>query len=244
MNHDHRYLRQTKLDQIGEDGQQAFNNAHILIVGVGGLGSAAAMVLAAGGIGTLTLNDFDRVEQSNLHRQIIFREHHLGELKTHAAKTVLQELNSDCRIRTLDYQLEDQELIDLIASADVVLDCSDNLSTRHAINRACVATSTPLVFGAALRLEGQLACFNINPQSPCLHCIYNNDTANNDDCENEGVLGTVPNIVGSMQALSAQLLLTENGEHLDQKLRLFDAFTLQWREIKTSKNPNCSVCAN
>jgi len=239
-----RFQRQIKLKQIGSEGQQALQDAHVLIVGLGGLGSTVAMQLGAGGVGTLTLNDFDCVEESNLHRQIIHRENQLGELKTHSAKLALHGLNSKCNILTLDYQLENQELVEVVDKADAVLDCSDNLATRHAINNACVTTSTPLVFGAAVRLEGQVACFNLNKNSPCLNCIYSDDTATTDDCAHEGVLGTVPNIVGGMQALAAQLIITSNAKDLDQKLMLFDALSMQWRTIRVSKNPNCVVCAN
>jgi len=202
------------------------------------------MHLATSGVGKITLNDFDCVEDSNLHRQIIHSEDQIGALKTHSAKRMLRRLNAECRVSTLDYQLEEDELVDRIDAVDVVLDCSDNSETRAAINMAALESGTPLIFGAAIRLEGQVACFNLNADSPCYACVYHDHESALDDCEHEGVLGTVPGIVGTMQALAAQLILTKNAADLDHKLLLFDALSMDWQTLKLSKNLQCKVCGH
>ena len=238
-----RYARQIKLPQIGEAGQEAITQATILIVGMGGLGSPAALYLAAAGVGCLRLTDFDVVEESNLQRQVIHGQASLGQLKTHSARERLQQLNPQCKVTTIDHELSGDELKDHITAADVVLDCSDNFETRFAINRLCVATGTPLVSAAAIRLEGQI--MNVIPalDGPCYQCLYSEQYENAPTCESEGVLGPVVGVMGTLQALNALLILTGHTEQLVGRLTLFDGLNMEWRQIKVPKNPGCPVCS-
>ena len=184
-----RYARQIRLAQIGENGQQAILDASVLIVGVGGLGSPAAMYLAAAGIGRLVLSDFDIVETSNLQRQIIHRNTSVGENKVDSGKQTIQALNPECAVEVVGYQLEGEELKQVIESVDIVLDCSDNYPTRFEINRYCVETATPLVTGAAIRLEGQIMNYQPAADSACYQCLYTHAYGNEESCELEGDTG-------------------------------------------------------
>ena len=238
-----RYSRQIRLPQIGEAGQERLLASQALLVGMGGLGSPAAMYLAAAGIGRLVLSDFDRVEASNLQRQIIHRSADVGELKAHSAKRTLAEINPACEVTALDWQLDDEELRGQILAADVVLDCCDNFATRFAINRACVAHARPLVSGAAIRMEGQIASFLPEATSPCYECIYPGELEHEETCAVEGVLAPVVGVMGSMQALQAVLVLTGHADAVRGKLLLFDANAMLWRSVKVPPAPGCPTCA-
>lgn len=239
-----RYERQQKLPQIGENGQRKLSKAQVLIIGLGGLGSAAAMQLASSGIGKLVLNDFDVVETHNLPRQLIHRPATVGELKTDSAKQTLNALNPDCEIKLISHQLDEQEIAAEITAADVVLDCTDNYESRFMLNQQCHRHKTPLVYGAAIRLEGQTSIFLHEEDTPCYACIYNDNDQANEDCAGEGVLGSLPAIIGEMQALQAILYLTGNLPKDEHKLLLFDASRLSWQEIRLQRNPACKVCGN
>ena len=203
-----RYTRQMILPDIGQDGQSALQEGHVFIVGLGGLGSPAALYLAAAGVGTLTLNDFDRVDLSNLHRQILFDDSDIGKNKTATTAAKLGRLYPPLNANAVDGKLDLEQLSDYCTAADVVLDCSDNFQSRHLLNQACVNTRTPLVSGAAIRLEGQVAVFNNTPKSPCYACLYPEAVDQTERCSEVGVIGPLVGVIGSMQALEAIKILT------------------------------------
>jgi len=235
------YSRQIMLPEIDITGQQALLASRALIIGLGGLGSPAAMYLAAAGVGNLVLVDDDKVELSNLQRQIIHHIANLGQSKTGSAAITLQQLNPDCKLQLVDHRLDEQELADQVAQADVVLDCSDNFATRFAINRACIVHQTTLVSGAAVRWEGQVAVFN---GQPCYHCLYGESGEPEDTCSTNGVLAPVVGIIGSIQAVEAIKVITMAGVPLTGRLLLMDALSMEWRSLKLNPDPNCPVCAH
>ena len=239
-----RYDRQIKLAQIGAEGQQKILDARVLIIGMGGLGSPAAMYLAAAGVGSLTISDFDVVEESNLQRQIAHNASRRGQLKVESAAQTIRQLSADCKVRTIDREMDEQELQQAITDADVVLDCSDNFPTRFAVNRLCVETGTPLVSAAAIRMEGQILCHIPNSGGPCYRCLYSDAYQDAQTCEVEGVLGPVVGVMGTLQALDALLILTGNHQELVGKLMLFDGLNMQWQQVRIPPDPKCPVCSN
>ena len=240
---DAHYSRQIRLPQVGHEGQQRLSASRALIVGRGGLGSPTAMYLAAAGIGQLVICDFDRVEPSNLQRQIVHRTADVGEPKAFSARATLRALNPDVRVTALDWQLDGPELEEQVQASDVVLDCSDNFPTRFALNEACFRTGTPLVSGAAIRLEGQLSTFlPAREESPCYRCLYGGGGEMAETCSQEGILAPVVGVIGTLQAVEAIKVLLEMGETLCGRLLLFDAMRLEWRTIRLRKNPKCPVC--
>jgi len=239
-----RYSRQILLPQVGIEGQDRLRAARALIIGLGGLGSPAAMYLAAAGVGTLAIADHDRVDLSNLQRQIVHRSADIGRPKTDSARDALLALNPGTTIINLDTQLHGTHLDEQITLADVVLDCSDNFATRFAVNAACVRTRTPLVSGAAIRLEGQVAVFRPDrPDSPCYHCLYKDEDELAETCTQTGVLAPLVGVIGSLQALEALKVLLDLGTTLTGRLLLFDAEQLEWRTLILRKDPKCPVCA-
>ncbi len=243
QNQQSRYARQIRLNQIGEAGQQKLLDATVLIIGMGGLGSPAAMYLAAAGIGRLIISDFDHVEDSNLQRQIIHSTKNIGELKTVSAKRRLAEISPDCEVEAIDWQLDEAELEVYANKADLVLDCSDNFPTRFMINRVCVKTSTPLVSGAAIRMEGQIASYIPNTDGPCYQCLYKQAFEDTETCEMEGVLSPVVGVIGTLQALQAILILMGQFDKVNGKLLLFDGLAMEWQRVNVPKNPNCMICS-
>ena len=239
-----RYARQIRLPAIGEAGQQAILDASALVIGVGGLGSPAAMYLAAGGIGKLVLCDYDVVETSNLQRQIIHADAAVGDDKVESGKRTLASLNPNCRVDTIGYQLEGEDLVQAVRGVDIVLDCSDNFPTRFEVNQACVDTATPLVSGAAIRLEGQIMNYQPAAGSACYQCLYPQAFGAEESCELEGVLGPVVGVIGTMQAAQTLLLLAGQGEEMVDRLLLFDALAMMWQAVKLPKNPNCPACGD
>jgi adenylyltransferase/sulfurtransferase len=237
-----RYARQIRLDAIGETGQQRLLDARVLIVGLGGLGSPAAMYLAASGVGHLVLSDYDRVEPSNLQRQIIHHEADLGELKAASAKQTLQQINPACTVTALDWELDESELDREIGAADLVLDCTDNFASRFLLNRVAMAQRTPLVTGAAIRLEGQIMT-SMPDGGPCYQCVYPEALENQETCAMEGVLAPVVGVIGTLQALEAIRILTGHAEELRGVLLLFDAVGMAWQRIRVPPKRNCPVCA-
>lgn len=237
-----RYARQINLNSIGEKGQQALLDSTVLIIGMGGLGSPAAMYLAAAGVGRLIISDFDQVEDSNLQRQIIHRTQDIGELKAFSAKRSIAEINPQCEVKAIDWQLDDEELHTFFTQADVVLDCTDNFPTRFALNRMSVSTQTPLVSGAAIRTEGQIASYLPGSGGPCYQCLYQEQFENTETCAREGVLAPVVGVIGTMQALQALLILTGHTDDLKGKLLLFDGLSMAWQQVQLPRNPHCAVC--
>ena len=237
------YSRQIKLPQVGVDGQERLLASTVLIIGMGGLGSPAALYLASAGVGHLVISDYDRVELSNLQRQIIHRHADIGELKAHSARNNLHSVNPNLEITAIDWELDEDELLTRIAQADVVLDCSDNFPTRYAVNRACMAKGVPLVSGAAIRMEGQLASYLPEYEaSPCYQCLYQLEQDHAPTCSEEGVVSPLVGIIGSMQAMHAMLILLGQSKSLLGKLHLFDAQHMEWRSASVSRDPGCPVC--
>ena len=236
-----RYARQVRLPSIGEAGQKRLLDSRALVIGLGGLGSPAAMYLAASGVGTLVLSDYDRVEPSNLQRQIIHREADIGELKAASAQRTLAEINGECRVKALDWELDEAELSDEIRAADIVLDCTDNFATRFQLNRIAMTQGTPLVSGAAIRLEGQIMT-SLPPGGPCYQCVYPEDLEHQETCAMEGVLAPLVGVIGSLQALQAVRVLTGHTEELRGVLLLFDAAGMQWQRIRVPPRRDCPVC--
>jgi molybdopterin/thiamine biosynthesis adenylyltransferase len=230
-----RYSRHILLSELGVDAQQRFAQSHALIVGVGGLGNPAAQFLAAAGVGTLSLVDADRVDLTNLQRQILFDTAAVGRPKVDAAQARIGAVNPEVKVLTVPARVGSAELGPLAAAADVVIDCSDNFATRHSVNRACVAARKPLVSGAAIRFDGQIAVFDLrNPANPCYHCLFGEgDEFEETRCATMGVFAPLVGIVGAMQAAEALKLLAPAGRSLAGRLLLVDVL----------KDPACPVCA-
>ncbi|MES9970457.1 MAG: molybdopterin-synthase adenylyltransferase MoeB [Candidatus Thiodiazotropha sp.] len=237
-----RYSRQIMLPAIGIEGQEILLGSRILIVGLGGLGSPAAMYLAAAGVGTLVLLDFDRVDLTNLQRQIVHTTSRIGELKVESARETLLDINPQCQVETIAEKLQQGALHQQIEQADLVLDGSDNFATRFAINKACYETGTPLVSGAAIRMEGQISVFTGEPGGPCYHCLYPDEGAMDETCSANGVLAPLVGIIGSMQATEAIKQLTGAGNTLHDRLLLLDALEMEWRSLRLTPDPACPVC--
>ncbi|MFT0181599.1 molybdopterin-synthase adenylyltransferase MoeB [Pseudomonas sp. Snoq117.2] len=238
-----RYSRQILLAQVDIAGQLRLKDAKVLIVGLGGLGSPVALYLAAAGVGELHLADFDRVDLSNLQRQVLHDESRIGQGKVDSALQRLAALNSEVRLVPWREALDADSLAARVAAVDLVLDCSDNFTTRAAVNAACVAQGRPLVSGAAIRLEGQLSVFDPRrADSPCYHCLYGEGSEAELSCSEAGVLGPVVGLVGSLQALEALKLLAGFGEPLVGRLLLVDAAGSRFRELRVKRDPGCPVC--
>ncbi len=241
-----RYSRHILLPQIGIEGQAGILAARVLMVGAGGLGSPAAMYLAAAGVGTLVLADGDTVDLTNLQRQILHSQDAVGRLKVDSGRDTLGRLNPETRVIPLGRRLEGAELAAEVALADVVLDCSDNFATRHAINRACVVHRKPLVSGAAVRFDGQVSVFDLRQgDSPCYHCLFpEGEDVEEVRCAVMGVFAPITGIVGAVQAAEALKLLADCGEPLTGRLLLLDALAMDWRTIRLGRDPACAVCAS
>ncbi|MFF7705955.1 molybdopterin-synthase adenylyltransferase MoeB [Pseudomonas sp. NPDC007930] len=238
-----RYSRQVLLAQVDVAGQLKLKAARALIVGLGGLGSPVALYLAAAGVGTLHLADFDTVDVTNLQRQVLHSSASVGQGKVDSAAERLAALNPEITLVPHRAVLAAEELAALVAEVDVVLDCSDNFTTREAVNAACVAAAVPLVSGAAIRLEGQLAVFDPRePASPCYHCLYGHGSEEQLTCSEAGVLGPLVGLVGSLQALEALKLLAGFGTPLVGRLLLVDALSTRFRELRVKRDPSCAVC--
>lgn len=238
-----RYSRQILLAQVDIAGQLRLKESRVLIVGLGGLGSPVALYLAAAGVGELHLADFDRVDLSNLQRQVLHDETLIGQGKVDSALQRLGALNPEVRLVPLREALDADSLAAQVAAVDLVLDCSDNFTTRAAVNAACVAMGRPLVSGAAIRLEGQLSVFDPRrADSPCYHCLYGEGSEAELSCSEAGVLGPVVGLVGSLQALEALKLLAGFGEPLVGRLLLVDAAGSRFRELRVKRDPGCPVC--
>ncbi|MCP4595167.1 molybdopterin-synthase adenylyltransferase MoeB [Neptuniibacter sp.] len=239
-----RYSRQIMLPDVEINGQETWLNSSVLIIGLGGLGSPVAMYLAAAGIGELVLVDDDEVELSNLQRQIAHHSKRIGQPKVDSARNTIANLNPDTKVRTVYDRLSEEELSSLVATVDLVVDCTDNFSTRFSINRACFEHKKPLVSGAAIRMEGQVAVYDpLTPESPCYQCLYKEGSDENLTCSESGVLSPVVGIIGSVQALEALKVLASVGETLAGRLLLLDAKTMDWRTLKLRKDPKCPVCS-
>jgi adenylyltransferase/sulfurtransferase len=239
-----RYSRHILLPELGIEAQERFAAARALVIGVGGLGAPVAQFLAAAGVGSLTLADPDRVDLTNLQRQILYATADVGAPKVSAARGRLAAINPLIEVETIEARIGPDDLAPLVARADIVVDCCDNFATRHAVNRACVAAKTPLVSGAAIRFDGQIAVFDPrSPASPCYHCLFGEGEALEETrCAIMGVFAPIVGIVGATQAAEALKVLAGVGESLAGRLLLLDALAMRWREVRVTRDPACPVC--
>ncbi len=239
-----RYSRQIMLPEVDLEGQEKLLAAKVLVLGLGGLGSPVAMYLAAAGVGNLALADFDTVDLSNLQRQIVHTQARIGVNKAESAAQTLRALNPEVHIECIAHLLDADSLDALVQDMTLVVDCTDNFATRFALNAACAKAKVPLVSGAAIRLEGQVAVFDFRQQdAPCYRCLYE-ESEEDLTCAANGVLAPLVGVIGSMQALEAIKLIVGFGASLAGKLLVFDARYSQWRELRLSRDPECPVCAN
>jgi molybdopterin/thiamine biosynthesis adenylyltransferase len=236
------YGRQILLPEIGIEGQQRLLDAHVLIVGLGGLGSPAALYLAAAGVGQLTLADHDEVELSNLQRQIAHGMEELGKAKTESARRAIARINPDCKTGLFTGEIDDQTLPPLLDPVDLVIDACDNFPTRFAVNRASVAKGIPLISGAAVRWEGQIAVFSGRKGEGCYRCLYDEAGEDEETCSTTGVAAPVVGVIGSMQATEALKVIAEAGEPLFNRLLIYDGLRAAWRSMKLHADPHCPVC--
>ena len=239
-----RYSRHLALPQIGESGQRRLEQSSVLVVGLGGLGSVASLYLANAGVGHLVITDFDRVDATNLPRQILFRDRDVGEYKTHATAEQLRAANPAIHVSVLNRRLDTDELRDAAGACSVVLDCTDSFSSRLALNAACVAARKPLVTGAAIRFEGQAAVFlNNDSTSPCYRCLYSDEDENFASCAGQGVLAPVAGTIGALLATETLKLLLGLDSGLRNRLWIYDGLTGATRAVSIPKLPACPVCA-
>ncbi len=240
-----RYSRHILLPEIGVEGQEKFLASSALIIGAGGLGSPVALYLAAAGLGTITLADGDAVDLTNLQRQILHTTGSIGKPKAASGREALAKINPEVKVVPSQRRLEGEELDRLVAESSVVLDCSDNFATRHAVNRACVRHRRPLVSGAAVRFDGQVSVFDLRDDlSPCYQCLFpENAELEEMRCAVMGIFAPLTGIIGAVQAAEALKLLAGAGDTLKGRLLILDALAMQWRTVKLVKDPSCAVCA-
>ncbi|WP_028103156.1 HesA/MoeB/ThiF family protein [Pseudoduganella violaceinigra] len=238
-----RYSRHILLDDIGIEGQQAILQGRALLIGAGGLGSPAALYLASAGIGQLTIVDHDSVDLTNLQRQIAHTTERVGQPKAESARATLNAINPECHVTPLVERADDARLASLVAQHDVVLDCTDNFKTRHAVNRACVAQRVPLVSGAVIRFDGQVSVFDTRSGGPCYSCLFPQDQPFEDvACATMGVFAPLVGVVGAMQAAEALKLVMGIGASLSGRLLLLDGLRMEWNSISIGRNEACPVC--
>jgi adenylyltransferase/sulfurtransferase len=238
-----RYSRHVLLEQIGVEGQARIAASRMLVIGAGGLGSPAALYLAAAGVGRLVLADGDRVDLTNLQRQVLHTTARIGQPKAESGRTALAQINPLVEVVPLVARLDGAALLAAVQAADVVLDCSDNFATRHAVNRACVSARRPLVSGAALRFDGQLAVFDTRrSDAPCYACLFPEGDVQDEACAILGVFAPLTGVIGTLQAAEALKLVVDIGEPLAGRLLLFDALATRWREVRVPRDPACLVC--
>ncbi len=240
-----RYSRHILLDEIGIEGQERLLAAHALVIGAGGLGSPAAMYLASGGVGRITLVDDDEVDLTNLQRQIMHTTARVGRPKAESGRDTLLQINPGIEVLALRERAGPERLARLAAGATVVLDCSDNFATRHAVNRACVAAGVPLVAGAAIRFDGQISVFDPGrADCPCYACLFPEDSGFQDvACSTMGVFAPLVGVIGAMQAAEAMKLIVGTGQPLAGRLLLLDGRAMEWSSIGVARDPACPVCA-
>ena len=240
-----RYSRHILLSELGVEGQEKLNQSHALIIGAGGLGSPASLYLATSGIGKLTICDGDVVDLTNLQRQIVHRNDSVGVAKAVSARRTLLEINPDIDVVAVTQRLTGEALEQRVAEADVILDCCDNFSTRHAVNRACVKYKKPLVSGAGIRFDGQISVFDMrHDNSPCYNCLFSEDHEFEETrCAVMGVFAPLVGIIGAMQAAEAIKVLTGCGATLNGRFLMLDGLSMEWRSLKLNKDPECKVCS-
>ena len=240
-----RYSRHILLNELGDTGQDCLLQSHALVLGVGGLGSAAALYLAASGVGRITLIDHDTVDLTNLQRQIAHNTERIGQLKVASARNAMLALNPEVDVRAVSDRADAAMLNQLLAEADVALDCTDNFQTRQDLNAACVAHGVPLVSGAIIRLDGQLTTYDVrDAASPCYACVFPpEDVPEEVSCSTMGVLAPLVGVIGSLQAAEALKLLTGLGQSLVGRLQMLDGRDLSWTEMRLQRQSDCPVCS-
>lgn len=239
-----RYSRQILIPGFDIAGQEKLKSARVLIVGAGGLGCPVALYLGAAGVGELTLVDDDTIELANLQRQIGFEQSWLGDPKAERLADRVRAINPEVSVTAVNQRVEAEHLQHLVQEASLVLDCTDNFATRFALNRACVAAKVPLVSGAAIRGEGQLSVYDTRqPDSPCYHCLYPENGNEELTCSEAGVIAPLVGMIGSAQAMEAIKVISGVGKPLVGRLLILDAWQMQWREMKLTKDPGCPVCS-
>jgi len=240
-----RYSRQIMLQDIDIEGQEKLLAAKVLIIGMGGLGCPVAMYLAAAGVGHLVISDFDQVDLTNLQRQIAHTTDDIGRSKVESVKATLQALNDNTKVELIDEKLEGGSLLNAIAAADIVVDASDNFSTRFAVNDSCFKTGTPLVSGAAIQFEGQVSVFDpTDSVSPCYRCLYQDGDDMLLSCSENGIAAPVVGMIGTVQAMETMKLIIGLGKPLVGALLILDAKNMEWRKLKLPRNPHCDVCSS
>ncbi len=239
------YSRQIMLPQIDVSGQQTLMDSNVLVLGAGGLGCPALLYLATAGVGTIVIVDHDKVDRSNIQRQILYSAADIGLHKADVASEKLRHFAEDIVVTPVNQLPEDAELLDHINAADLVLDGTDNFAARYRHNQTCLAAKTPLVSGAVIRFEGQVATFDSrDPGSPCYHCLYSNAVDDEQlNCSENGVLGPVAGMIGTVMATEAIKVLLNIGESLTGRLLLLDALDMQWRSLTLRKDKNCPACS-
>lgn len=237
-----RYNRQIVLRGFDFDGQEKLKASRVLVIGLGGLGCAAAPYLASAGVGHLTLLDFDTVSLSNLQRQILHSDAKIGMAKVASAQQLLAAINPHCQLEPIDAQLDDAQLSALIARHDAVVDCTDNVDTREQINRLCYQHKVPLISGAAIRMEGQLSVFTWQPGEPCYRCISRLFGDQVLSCVEAGVMAPLVGVVGAMQAMETLKMLTAFGQPASARLLMYDAMSAEFRSMKVAQDAHCEVC--
>ena len=237
-----RYSRQILLPQFGVEGQERLMASTVLVVGAGGLGSPVALYLAAAGVGRLVIADFDRVDLTNLQRQILHATDRIGTAKAESARRTLHALNPEIEIVPIGRRLEGELLQEQVAASDAVVDGSDNFATRFAVNAACVATGRPLIAGAVIRWEGQVSVYTGQPGDPCYRCLYGNGGEVEETCSENGILAPVAGIVGSIQATETLKVLSGVGTTLAGRLLILDALEMRFRTLTLTRDPACPVC--
>jgi molybdopterin/thiamine biosynthesis adenylyltransferase len=239
-----RYSRHVLLDELGVEGQQRLLASHALVIGAGGLGSPVALFLGTAGVGTITIVDNDTVDITNLQRQIAHNLQRVGQPKAASAAQTIADINPEVKVIALHERADAIRLAELVAAADVVVDCSDNFGTRHAVNAACVAHGKPLVSGAAISFDAQISVYDTRQaDAPCYACIFPPES-NLDEvrCATMGVFAPLVGIIGSMQAAEALKLLAGVGSSLAGRLQMLDARSMEWTSIQTARHPGCRVC--
>lgn len=240
-----RYSRHILLDEIGVEGQNALLSAHVLIVGAGGLGSPVALYLGSAGVGQITVVDHDRVDTTNLQRQIAHTLSRVGQFKAESVRQAIADINPDVQVNTITLRADDALLDGLLPRVDLVLDCCDNFATRQAINRACVKHRKPLVSGAAIRFDGQVAVYDPRrADSPCYACVFPPSEAVEEAlCATMGVFAPLVGMVGTVQAAEALKLLCGIGRPLTGRLLMVDGRSMDWSEVRVPRHPACPVCS-
>jgi len=241
-----RYSRHILLEEIGIEGQEKILSSHALVVGAGGLGSPVSYYLASAGVGKITLVDNDTIDLTNLQRQILHTTERVGQPKAESGKLTMAQINPEVEVVALQERLEGERLNELVAAATIVLDCTDNFATRHAINRACVALGKPLVSGGAVMFDGQISVYDMRAaDAPCYSCLFpENEAFPEIRCSTMGVFAPLVGIIGASQAAEALKLMAGAGKSLQGRLLMLDARTMEWTSIGVARNPECPVCGS